>query len=183
MEKVWHHIFYDQLRVSPEDYPCLITESIFNPNVNNRAKMTEIMFEEFKVPGLSVYPSAVQSLFAAGRTTGLVLESGEGISQTVPIYEGNAITYAVHKMMLAGRELTAYLLQKLQEQGLSMTTYHELQIVKKIKETLTEVTSDFNKAMNDDTGASKASERIYRLLDGQNIQIGKERFRCPELLF
>ena len=109
MEKVWHHIFYNQLRVSPEEYPVLMTEAIFNPK-GNREKMTEIMFEKFNVNGLYVRPSAEMSLYAAGRTTGVVIESGEGITQTVPILDGFVIKSAVHKMMLAGRDLTAYLL-------------------------------------------------------------------------
>lgn len=181
MEKVWHHTLYSELRVSPEEHPILMTEASLNPKLN-REKMTQIMFEVFNVPCLYVNVQAVLALYSSGRTTGVVLDSGEGISHTVPIYEGYAIPHAIQKILLAGKDLTEYLREILKERGLNFTTPAELEIVRDIKETMTVVVSDYNEAMKD-AEDSHACEKNYELPDGRKILIGNERFRCPEILF
>ncbi|RYP30205.1 hypothetical protein DL767_006352 [Monosporascus sp. MG133] len=183
MEKIWHHTYYNELRVAPEEHPVLMTEAPMNPNsrrsegdINetsnaldwrsyNREKMTQI-FETFNSPAFYVSIQAVLSLYASGRTTGI----------------DSLCRLPIARLDLAGRDLSDYTMKVLIERGYEFSTTAEREIVRDIKEKLCYVALDFEEEIQTAAQLS-ALEKSYELPDSQVITIGNERFRAPEALF
>ncbi|XP_049446591.1 uncharacterized protein LOC125897350 [Epinephelus fuscoguttatus] len=179
MEKIWHHTF-QQLRVEPDDHPVMLTEAAMNP-LENRQRMVEIMFECFNVPFTYVAMQAVLALYAAGRSTGVVFDSGDGVSHSVPVFEGYCLPHAVQRFPLAGLDVTMHLKKLLQEQGVSMRTSAEMEIVREIKEKCCCVALNYEAELSQ--GGPSCREMYYTMPDGQIVTLTTERFRAPEILF
>ncbi|KAH8836077.1 hypothetical protein DL96DRAFT_1733821 [Flagelloscypha sp. PMI_526] len=152
MERVWNYIFYTKLRVAPEEHPVFLTEAPMNPKLN-REKMIQIMFETFNVPEFYTRNRAALSLYASGRTNGIVLDSGDDVSNVVPISGEYIVPQSTRKLDFAGRNITEYLTRILAEGGYSFAASEAFETV------------------------------LTELPDGQVIDIGNERFRAPEALF
>merc|ERR1711881_508362 len=118
-------------------------------------KMVQVMFETFEVQNIYVAIQAVMSLYSAGRTTGLVVDSGDGVTHTVPVFEGFSLPHAVERMEIAGRVLTDYLCKLLLEAGHSYTSAAEVQIVRAIKEKLCYMAQNFSEEFE---SAKKSAE-------------------------
>jgi actin len=184
MEKVWEYCFTNELRVDPTEHKVLLTEAPMNPKAN-REKMTQLMFETFQVRGLYIAIQAVLSLYSNGRTTGLVCDSGDGVTHTVPVYEGFSVPHAVKKNYVAGRTITDHMTKLLQADGITEGTGGQsawAQIVRSIKEQTCYVALDPDAEMKKAMESSEI-QKNYELPDGSTVSINSPRFMGPEAIF
>lgn len=183
LEKILHHTFYSVLKMAPEEHPVIMTETALNPKYK-REKLIQIIFETFNVPAFYAGIQSILSLNSSGRTTGCVVDFGDGVTQISPIYEGYALPHAILKYDIGGREITEFLIKllkkneninKIEKEGF----FENKKVMNDIKEKLGYVSIDY------ETEKEKKieNEEIYELPDGNKIKIGKERFECAELLF
>jgi actin-related protein len=182
MEKLWDYTFTNELHVSPEasNMPVLLTDAPLNPKVN-RERMAQIMFENFKVSGFYIATQAVLSLYASGRTRGIVVESGADVTHAVPIFEGYALPHAILRLDMGGKDVSEYLRKKLATKGPQYVFSHnQMDIVRDIKEKLCYVAP----VSYEEEKARQQSEKPYELPDGVVIGIDREaRTSCAETLF
>lgn len=184
MELLWEHIFNDELQlVKIEEHPLLITEAPLNP-VKNREIMCEILYEKFGLSALYIANPAVLSLYASGKTTGCVLDCGDGYCSSVPIYEGYALPNSTKRIDIAGRDITKQLQLYLRKAtGISLFSSNEQEIVRTIKEKVNYVAADYVQEeekynVNEEDMTSK-----FKLPDGQILSIANGKYRTSEILF
>ena len=176
MEKIWGHVFTNELKVAPEEHNVMVTEILPNPRAN-RDKMAQIMFETFNVPNFYISLQPVLSLYSVGKFTGFVLDSRDWATHAVPIFDGFSLPHAIMSLDIAGKELTEYMRRLLNEKGYKFTTDREKEIAKKIKEQCIYIPFDFEEESN----IVKPYE--YELPDGNIVIVKDQRIRCPEALF
>lgn len=180
-ELLLRHAYYNELRIAPENQPVLLALGPRNTKAQ-RERVVQILFETFCVPAVYVIPPAVLSLYASGRTTGVVVTMGQSNCCVTCVYEGYALPHSTTSIDLGGRDVTDYLMKIMTERGYSLTTTAERDIVRDIKESLAYVALDFDEAMADSSKGCH-NERSYELPDGQCVVVGNELFRAPEILF
>jgi len=150
----------------------MLTEAPRNPKIN-REKMIQIMFEEFRVPAFYLAIQAVLSLYSSGKITGLVLDSGDGVTHTVPIYDGYALPHAIERNDLAGRDLTQNMAKLLNEVGENLASSAEVEIARDIKEKLCYVALDYQQEM-ELYKSSTANHKTYTMPDERVIEVGRQ---------
>ena len=178
MEKIWQHTFEKELKVPLDERNILTSDSPLSPKMN-REKMTQIMFEKFNVQGLFICIRPMLSMYCVGKTSALVVESGDDVTQVVPINEGYYFPYSITKSNLGGKTVTNFLKDKLSKK-LNYQSENELKKLSKIiKEKLCRVSLNYEEELNEE----KFNEIQYKLPDGNELKLEKELFICPETLF
>lgn len=184
IESIWSHVFNESLQLKDVDeHPVLITEAPLNP-MGNRDEMCQVLYELFGVSALYVANPAVLSLYASGRTTGCVLECGDGYSCAVPVFEGYTLTPAIKRVDYAGRDITEQLQRQLRKSaGVSLFSSGEKELVRIIKEKACYVATDLEEEREKITYNSENMNIKFKLPDGQLLTLKNDRFTTPEILF
>jgi len=178
---VWDYAFYEKLRIAPRDCKILLTEPPLNP-MKNREKMLETMFGTYGFKGVYVAIQAILSLYAQALTSGVVVDSGDGVTHIVPVYEGYSLETQTRRIDVAGRDVTKNLIRLMLLRGYSFNRTADFETVKEIKEKLCYAAYDLdleNRLYEETTvGVQK-----YKLPDGRIISVGRERYMATECLF
>eukprot|EP01124_Arcella_intermedia_P037183 TRINITY_DN989_c1_g4_i1.p1 TRINITY_DN989_c1_g4~~TRINITY_DN989_c1_g4_i1.p1 ORF type:complete len:362 (-),score=68.22 TRINITY_DN989_c1_g4_i1:45-1130(-) len=173
MEAIWYYTFYNELRAAPEEHPVLLTDPPLNPK-ESREKITQIYFETFSVPAMYLSVQGLLALYAAGRTTGIVVDIGEGVCDGVIVNEGYGIPHATFRTDIGGRDLTDYMRYLLKDAGY---TYPDREVVREIKEKVAYVALDPKKS------EEECPEMTYECTDGSSVTLDAQRWKCTEALF
>ena len=176
IEQLWRHVFFNELHIEPQDFCLLFGEKPLIP-LQNREKMIQVMFETFNAGAFYLCNQEVLSLFSSGRTTGIVLDAGEGTHRIVPIYEGYTIPHAVIESELSGIMLTDYMRKLLVEKNPEAAEL-PVNCIRHLKEKLCYIPLDFQAEMQ---GAEQRAST--KMPNGHMFECGNERVRCPELIF
>ncbi|KAF9924261.1 Arp2/3 complex subunit, actin nucleation center [Mortierella alpina] len=181
MKHLWDYTFNEKLKIDPRDSKIMLTEPPMNPKAN-REKMVECMFEEYGFQGVYVAIQAVLTLYAQGLLTGVVVDSGDGVTHIVPVVEGYALPHITRRLDVAGRDVTQYLIKLLLHRGYAFNRTADFETVRQIKEKLCYTSYDLDqdlKLANETTVLVES----YTLPDGRVIKVGSERFEAPECMF
>jgi actin-related protein len=176
IEQLWYELFVNNFHINIEEFCVLHGEKPLLPH-SNRETMIQLVFETFKAGGFFLCQQSVLALFSSGRTTGIVLDAGEGIHHIVPVYEGYTIPHAVIKSELSGAVLTDFMRQLMTERSPPAADL-PINCVRAVKEKLCYVPLDFQAEVQ-----SVETIESTKMPNGKLFEAGNERFRCPELLF
>lgn len=145
MTVLLQHVFDKELGADTRNMNVLIAESPLTKK-EDKQQLATIMFENFKVKSFALQNTAVLSLFSTGTTTGLVAESGEGVTYTVPVFEGYALPHALHSLNVSGADITSKLIRELQNCD-SPVSEKQFEYIRDIKEQMCHVSLDFDQEM------------------------------------
>lgn len=180
---VWDYTFDEKLKIRSRIKNCkiLLTEAPMNPAAN-RKKMVEVMFEKYEFASSYISIQAVLTLYAQGLLTGVVCDSGDGVTHVVPVYDGFSLPHLTRRLNVAGRDVTRYLIKLMLLRGYAFNRTADFETVRQIKEKFCYVGYDLTLEKRLAQETTVLVDR-YTLPDGRVIKIGRERFEAPECLF
>ena len=180
--KLWEYALTQKLKIEdPSESKILVTEAPLNPLANKKI-ICEILFEQMGVKALNIEAQAKCSLFCEGIDSGIVLDSGDGVTHCIPISDGNIIKYNIERLDLAGRHITQYLIRLLQRKGYSFNSSADFEFVRYLKEKYCFVSNDIESDRKLERETSYYNS-FHLLPDETRIHISDEKFEAPEILF
>jgi len=181
MRHLWNYTFLEKMKINPKDHKILLTEPPMNP-LNNQKKMLENMFETYGFAAAKVNIQAMLVLYAQGLLSGVVVDSGDGVTHIVPVWEGIVPPTLIKRLNVAGRHVTSYLIKLLQLRGYAFNRTADFETVRQIKEQLcyTGYDLEIEKRLGLET---TTLVQTYTLPDGRVIKVANERYEAAEVLF
>ncbi|XP_043256982.1 actin-related protein 2 isoform X2 [Colletes gigas] len=179
---VWDYTFgKEKMNINPKECKILLTEPPMNP-ITNREKMIEVMFEKYGFAGTYIAIQAVLTLYAQGLLSGVVVDSGDGVTHICPVFEEYALHHLTRRLDIAGRDITMYLIKLLMLRGYAFNHSADFETVRMLKEKLCYIGYNIE---TEDKLALETTVLVesYTLPDGRVIKVGGERFAAPEALF
>lgn len=181
MEHLWNYCFNDKLQIKPSEHKILLTEPPMNP-AKNREQLVERMFEKYGFAACNVSIQAMLTLYAQGLLTGVVVDTGDGVTHVVPVWDGFVPQNLIRRLDVAGRHITQYLIKLLLLRGYAFNRTADMETVREIKEKLCYVAYDIGVERRLAQETTCLMEN-FMLPDGRVIKVGRERFEAAEALF
>ena len=184
MATLWDYVLTQKLKIPKDelkDRKILMTEAPNNPT-KNKEKMAEILFEKIGIGYFNIEPQAKMTLYCEGAETGIVLDSGDGVTHVIPIAKNYLLHHQIKRLDIAGRHITNYLTKLLQIKGYAFNSTADFETVREIKEKYCFVSCDIKSDRKLDQETTYYNT-ITKLPDGRKIRISGEKFEAPEILF
>ena len=184
MEILWDYVLQKKLKINKSDFKnrkLLITEAPNNPT-KNKEKMAQILFEKIGIGFFNIEPQAKMTLYCEGGETGVVLDSGDGVTHVIPIAENYLLQHQIKRLDIAGRHITNYLTRLMQIKGYAFNSTADFEIVRELKEKYCFVSCDIKSDRKLDQETTYYNT-YTKLPDGRKIRISCEKFEAPEILF
>ena len=184
MEILWDYVLQKKLKINKSDFKnrkLLITEAPNNPT-KNKEKMAQILFEKIGIGFFNIEPQAKMTLYCEGAETGVVLDSGDGVTHVIPIAQNYLLQHQIKRLDIAGRHITNYLTRLMQIKGYAFNSTADFEIVRELKEKYCFVSCDIKSDRKLDQETTYYNT-YTKLPDGRKIRISCEKFEAPEILF
>jgi len=178
---LWDYTFFERLKINPTEHKILLTEPPANPK-DNQKKMLQMMLEKYQFEAAKVSIQAMLVLYAQGLLTGVVVDSGDGVTHVVPVWEGICPPDLIRRLNVAGRHITRYLIKLLQVRGYAFNRSADFETVRQIKEKFCYVGYDLGVESRLALETTVLMQS-YTLPDGRVIKLGRERYEASEVLF
>lgn len=167
---------FEELGIEPEGQNLVLTEPSLNSK-KNREELFKSMFELFNIGNLFIANQALLSLYSTGKFSGIVVESGAGVTQIVPIINTHVSTYAINRIDFGGNELSEYLNKLLNTNNQFIKNKNNLKILEQIKKEACYIEKKYKKKLDE------VEPYIFKMPDGNPITLKTERTTVPEAIF
>ena len=183
MSLLWEYCIKEKLKLKDDlkERKVLLTEAPSNPN-DNKIKMGEILFEKLGVGYFNIEPQAKLTLFCEGLETGIILDSGDGVSHCIPVAFSTILHHQIKRLDIAGRHITEYLIKLLQIKGYAFNSTADFELVREMKEKYCFVSCNIESDRKLDKETTYYNS-IHKLPDGRKVRISSEKYEAPEILF
>ena len=184
MALLWDYVLDKKLKIKKSDLKdrkLLMTEAPNNPT-KNKEKMAQILFEKIGIGFFNIEPQAKMTLYCEGGETGVILDSGDGVTHVIPIVKNYVLQHQIKRLDIAGRHITNYLTRLMQIKGYAFNSTADFEIVRELKEKYCFVSCDINQDRKLDKETTYYNS-YTKLPDGRKIRISCEKFEAPEILF